>query len=84
MSEDLLQQISGRFDMEEVVSKANNDPKIFRFYTQHLMKNSRWVVIKRINLICSQPLCKLTITSLIEELLFEFQLLPLKKVGKDG
>lgn len=40
MSEDLLQQISGRFDVEEVVSKANNDPKIFRFYTQHLMKNS--------------------------------------------
>ena len=40
MSEDLL-QISGRFDVEEIVSKANNDPKIFRFYTQHLMENSR-------------------------------------------
>ena len=40
MSEDLLQQISGRFDVEEIVSKANNDPKIFRFYAQHLMENS--------------------------------------------
>ena len=49
MSEDLLQQISGRFDMEEFFSKLKNNPKIFRFYTQHVMKNSRtswktWVI----------------------------------------
>ena len=45
MSEDLLQQISGRFDREEVVFKANNDQKIFRFYAQNLMENSRayWI-----------------------------------------
>ena len=41
MSEDLLQQISGRFNMEEIISKANNDPKMFRFYAKHLMENSR-------------------------------------------
>ena len=39
MSEDLFQQISGRFDMKEVLSKANNDPKIFRFYTQLEIEN---------------------------------------------
>ncbi len=40
MSEDLLQQISGRFDVEEVVSKANNNPEIFKFYAQHLIENT--------------------------------------------
>ena len=40
MSEDLIQQISGRFDVEEVVSKANNNPKIFKFYAQHLIENT--------------------------------------------
>lgn len=40
MSEDLLQQMSGRFDVEEVVSKANNNPKIFKFYAQHLIENT--------------------------------------------
>jgi len=50
MSEDLLQQISGRFDMKEVLSKLKNNPKIFRFYTKPVMKNSRtswraaWVI----------------------------------------
>ena len=38
MSEDLLQQISGRFDVKEVVFKIKNDPKTFNFYTQHLME----------------------------------------------
>jgi len=40
MSEDLLQQISGRFDVEEVVSKANNNPEIFKFYAHHLIENT--------------------------------------------
>ena len=50
MSEDLLQQISGRFNLQEVFSELKNNPKIFRFYTQHIMKNSRtsckaaWVI----------------------------------------
>ena len=41
MSEDLLHQISGRFNMGEIFSKSNNDSKIFRFYAQHLIENSR-------------------------------------------
>ena len=40
MSEDLLQQISGRFDVEEVVSKANNNPEIFKFHANNLCRQS--------------------------------------------
>ena len=45
MSEDLLQQISGRFDVEEVVSKANNNPKIFKFYAQHTQTTQKLILI---------------------------------------
>ena len=35
MSEDLLQQINGRFDLEEVLSKTNKDPKYLD--SKHIM-----------------------------------------------
>lgn len=50
MLDDLFQQISGRFDMKEVVCKGNNEPKTFNFYTQHLMEEfdtswkAAWVI----------------------------------------